>query len=128
MMFLLHIFSTKFATFKFWPFQSDKYLYEADYVLLADKQWLSDYALEYYIKNLQSKYPDRKLDIFIFDTDCNRDFKKTTFTGREFTTILTKLNVNVFTMDYLIIPLNHSGHWYLALIRNPFFALCNMSL
>ena len=92
-----------------------------DLKLLDEGEWINDTLIEFYIKWLFDKFNPDEGRVYAF--------------GTHFYTSLTTLNkgqrsinyenvkrwtskVDLFTYDYVIIPINEMSHWYLAVICN----------
>ncbi|KAE9595063.1 putative Ulp1 peptidase [Lupinus albus] len=104
-----------------------------DVELLRPETFINDTIIDFYIKYLKNKIPDREQDRFHFfncfffrkladldkDPSSACDGKAAFQRVRKWTR-----RVNLFEKDYIIIPINYSLHWSLIVICHPGEVVC----
>ncbi|KTW32655.1 SUMO protease ULP2 [Pneumocystis jirovecii RU7] len=102
-------------------------LYDDDIERLNDGEFLNDTIIDFYLKYIQNKLlqnnPSKIEESHIFNTffykrlvDKDRFGKKGGYQNVKKWTSKTK--INLFTKKYVVVPVNESLHWYVAIICN----------
>ena len=97
----------------------------ADLERLDDGEFLNDNLIAFYLRYLEQQLEERKPNIakriYFFNTFFYTNLTKH---GRSHRNISYELvekwtrNVDIFTYDYVVVPINESYHWYVAIICN----------
>ncbi|KAG4306493.1 hypothetical protein PORY_000481 [Pneumocystis oryctolagi] len=102
-------------------------LYDDDIERLNDGEFLNDTIIDFYLKYIQNKLfqnnPSKIEESYIFNTffykrlvDKDRFGKKGGYQNvRKWT---SKTKIDLFTKKYVVVPVNESLHWYVAIICN----------
>ncbi|KAH8177390.1 Ulp1 protease family protein [Sarocladium implicatum] len=96
---------------------------EADIYRLDEGEFLNDNLINFWLRNIQYQLeandPDMLKRVYFFSTFFFEKLKysngKIDYSGVRTWTA----KVDVFSYDYLIVPVNENAHWYLAIICNP---------
>ncbi|KAG5513749.1 hypothetical protein PMAC_000787 [Pneumocystis sp. 'macacae'] len=102
-------------------------IYDDDIERLNDGEFLNDTIIDFYLKYIQNKLlqnnPSKIEESYIFNTffykrliDKDRSGKKGGYQNVKKWTSKTK--INLFTKKYVVVPVNESLHWYVAIICN----------
>ncbi|XP_031619971.1 sentrin-specific protease 7-like [Contarinia nasturtii] len=100
-------------------------IYVNDYASLACDEYLNDNIVNYYIRYLTCEVltDEQKKVTHIFDSFFYQVLTNTPSTDRKNSKKekLARLdrwtkNINIFDMDFIVVPINQSKHWYLAII------------
>ena len=97
----------------------------ADLERLDEGEFLNDNLISFYLRylehNLEEQRPDVSKRVYFFNTfffatltNTHKGKKGFNYDGVQKWT----RNVDLFTYDYIVVPINESTHWYLAIICN----------
>ncbi|KAG5439482.1 hypothetical protein PCANB_002056 [Pneumocystis canis] len=112
-------------------------LYDDDIERLNDGEFLNDTIIDFYLKYIQNRLfqnnPSKTNESHIFNTffykrlvDKDRFGKKGGYQNVKKWTSKTK--IDLFTKKYVVVPVNESLHWYVAIICNLDAMPCNSSI
>lgn len=86
---------------------------------------LIDFGLRYLMEDIAKRDPTLRDEIYVFSsffykrfTEKKRDRKQSYEFVKKWTT-----RVDIFSKRFLVVPINESLHWYLAVVTNPFLAI-----
>lgn len=100
-------------------------VYQENLRALDEGQWLNDNIIEFYILWLQERMKIQERQMYVFPTqfytrlterDPKQPGERINFANVERWT--TRAKVDIFTYDFVVIPINDSAHWYLAIVCN----------
>ncbi|VDM50295.1 unnamed protein product [Toxocara canis] len=115
----------------------------ADVECLKPEQMLNDTVIDFFLKYIHRELVpvERRPSIFIFSsffygklTNSNGNIPPLNATARakwlasKYKSVRTwTKNVDLFSKDYIVVPINEDIHWYLAIIAHPSAAIVNMA-
>jgi sentrin-specific protease 7 len=86
-----------------------------DYETLEPKQFLNDTILDFYLKYLQRQQSESRF--YIFNCFFYPKLVQCKERNADFATLQKwSHGVNLFSIDYILIPINHNNHWSVVII------------
>lgn len=104
-------------------------VFDSDYQKLQDDEFLNDtiieFGLKYHIQEIRDRDPDLVNSIYVYNSFF---YRQLTSKGRKPDESYAHVRkwtskIDIFSKDYLVIPINENAHWYLAIVLNPGAAL-----
>ncbi|KAH8732064.1 hypothetical protein GQ44DRAFT_722217 [Phaeosphaeriaceae sp. PMI808] len=93
-----------------------------DLLRLDEEEFLNDNLIDFYMEYLfqQSKIPRNKVFFFntYFFTQLTNNAGSKLINYKAVERWTSKANIDIFSYDYIVVPINQATHWYLAIICN----------
>ena len=94
----------------------------SDLPKLDEGQCLNDSLIEFYlrylIQNLETESPESAKNVYFFNTYFYSSLKGSSSKINYNSVKKWTRNVDLFTYDYVVVPINEAFHWYIAIICN----------
>jgi len=94
-----------------------------DILRLDEGEFLNDNLISFYLRHLQlqleKEHPELLNKVHILSSFFHEKLKKDRYAGVQSWTA----KIDIFSYDYVIVPVNENMHWYMAIICNPGNAL-----
>lgn len=86
---------------------------------LQGAEFLNDNIILFYLKTIQQDHPELKDSLHVFNSFFYEKLKKHSDTRLSYENVRSWTSkANLFSKDFIIIPINHKIHWFVAIVYN----------